>query len=131
MDSQDICLRVLACLVWADGQVTPDERKKFAEFASNAGGLGAPDVIEKYLEADPEITQEEIASLPFDVFTTLLTFSFELVNAERPATSPEEDLLRVIASAQLSPDKIDKAFQWFEHHKKAQILFDEVFDYES
>ncbi len=130
MDSQDVCLRVLACLVWADGQVTPDERKKFAEFASNAGGLGNPAIIEKYLEADPEITQEEIASLPPDVFSTLLTFSFELVNAERPATDQENDLLRVIAGARFSPAKVDKAFEWFECHKRAQQLFDEVFDYE-
>lgn len=129
MDSQDICLRVLACLVWADGQVTPDERKKFAEFASNAGGLGAPDVIERYLESDPEITLDELKGLPADVFATLLTFGFELVNAERPATDPEKEVLRLVASAQLPPDKVDKLFIWFARHKEAQILFDEVFDY--
>lgn len=128
MDSSDICLRVLACLVWADGQVTLEERKKFAEFASNAGGLGDPETIEKYLEADPEITQEEIASLPQEDFANLITFGFELVNAERPATDPENEVLRGVASAQLDQTKVDKLFEWFTYHKKAEILFDEVFE---
>lgn len=127
----DICLRVLACLVWADGEVTQSERKKFAEFASNAGGLGSPEKIERYLESDPEITLDELRGLPADVFATLLTFGFELVNAERPATDPEKEVLRLVASAQLPPDKVDKLFTWFARHKEAQILFDEVFDYES
>lgn len=125
---EDIILRVLACLVWADGQVTPEEQKKVAEFASNAGGLGTPEQIEKYLEADPEITQEEIASLSDEAFPNLITFGFELVNCERPATEQEREILKVVAGAKLSPEKVEKLFQWFEHHKQAEILFDEVFE---
>ncbi len=125
---RDTCLKVLGCLIWADGKVTEQEEKKFAEFISIAGNIADQQVVLKYLQAEPDVQGDEISALPDDVFMQLITFAFEVVNFERPALDSEKTVLRQVASCKLSDDKVDKLFNWFDHHKKASDLFDEIFD---
>ena len=125
---RDTCLKILGCLIWADGQVTPQEEQKFAEFISVAGAIADQQIVLKYLQTEPEVSGDEISALPDDVFMQLITFSFEVVNFERPALDSEKQVLRQVAGCKFSEDKVEKLFEWFDHHKKASDLFDELFE---
>lgn len=130
MDEQhrETCLKVLGCLIWADGKVTPQEEEKFAEFIAIVGNLADKAMILKYLQTEPDVSGDEISALPDEVFMQLITFAFELVNYERPAEDSEKAVLRQIADCKLAKNKVEKLFIWFDHHKKASDLFDEIFE---
>lgn len=125
---RETCLKVLGCLVWADGKVTEQEEQKFAEFISIAGAISDQQMVLKYLQTEPDVSGDEISALPDDVFMQLITFAFELVNFERPALDSEKKVLSEVASCKFSDDKVAKLFTWFDHHKKASDLFDELFE---
>ena len=62
------------------------------------------------------------------LFMQLITFAFELVNFERLALDSEKKVLSEVASCKFADDKVAKLFTWFDHHKKASDLFDELFE---
>ena len=64
---RETCLKVLGCLVWADGKVTEQEEQKFAEFISIAGAISDQQMVLKYLQTEPEVSGDEISALPDDV----------------------------------------------------------------
>jgi len=45
---RETCLKVLGCLIWADGKVTPQEEQKLAEFISVAGAIADQSMVQPF-----------------------------------------------------------------------------------
>lgn len=128
---QEASVKILACVAWADGSVSAEERAKLVELISNLGGTLDKDAVAGLIESSRAITPEilaEIKAFSFDAFGSLLVLALEIAGVDKVITAKEQEVIRQVASIHLDSEKTKKLFEWFILKKKADRLFDDVFD---
>ena len=80
---EEIFVKVLACLAWADGHASDDEKAKLAELIASTGATIDPGVVNALIERNRELSPsllKEIRFLPIEIFASLLVFSMEIAD---------------------------------------------------
>ena len=128
---QETSLKALACLAWADGSLSVEEKDKLIEMVGALGMTIDKQTVASLIDSSRVITPEiltEAKAIPFELFASLLVLALEIAGVNDGISTEEQEAIGKIANLHLDTEKTKKLFKWFATKKIADQLFDEIFD---
>ena len=122
-------IRALSALAWADGQITDEEEAHLVEFMVEFVELGREEVaqvLEEVRSLD-ERTTRGLQAMDRTTLALVLSYGYDMLNAERAMTTVEQEVLKQVARTQLQEEEWDEVHEWLLAHRRAADLYAKLF----
>ena len=123
----ELCVRVLSCLAWADGNLSEEELASVVDLVDRLDYVDRSEIQDIFMTPTRFTFLEKVAELPRGARIRLVHDCYVLADYCDGASEPELEIIRAIANTIVSPDKWDDAQAsleaWVAYEKKARKVW--------
>ena len=126
-DQGDLCVRVLSCVAWADGNLSEEELASVVDLVDRLDYIDRSEIQDIFMTPVRFTFLDKIAALPRPARVRLVHDCFVLADYCGGASEPELEVIQAVANTIVPPDKWPDAQAsleaWVAYEKKARKVW--------
>lgn len=123
----DLCVRVLSCIAWADGELSEEELASVVDIVDRLDYIDRSEIQNILINPTRFTFLNKVVELPRSVRVRLLHDSYVLAEYCGGVSEPELEIIRAIALSIVEPEKWEEAKasleSWVAYEKAARKVW--------